>query len=110
MMRAQAGARGMLARNVARKLRSEKAALLIQTTWRMAIQRFHYQSKRTAVLRIQSAYRGHVARATALDLRSASCPVSDIPVLHIICPANRLWQTSLIVCSLQCCNSPASRA
>ena len=59
----------MLARKLARSVRREKGALRIQTAWRMAHRRHQFLRTRTAVLAIQSAWRGHVARTLAFNLR-----------------------------------------
>lgn len=68
----QSGARGMLARSRARHLRQQKAALRIQTAWRMALQRFKFLQTRQAITIIQSAWRGHTARSVALERRHVS--------------------------------------
>ena len=59
----------MLARKLAGSVRREKGALRIQTAWRMAHLRHQFRRTRMAVLAIQAAWRGHVARTLALDLR-----------------------------------------
>ena len=71
---AQAGARGLLARREARRLRQLAAATRIQAAARAFIVRSRFLRKRAAVLRIQAAYRGHTARSVVTDLRcSALC-------------------------------------
>ena len=53
------------AQRLAKKMRYEKATLCAQTWYRRAAAQRSYAKTRTAVLRIQSAYRGKVGRATA---------------------------------------------
>ena len=65
----QAGARGMLARADARRARCLRAAITIQQNVRMLKARAQYQTVRMAALVIQSAWRGHVARTAAQDIR-----------------------------------------
>ena len=60
----------MLARKRARATRQQKSALIIQRNWRMAIQRFKFWQTRMAVMHIQAAWRGHVARTVASERRS----------------------------------------
>lgn len=69
MMWLQAGARGMLARADARRARRLKAALAIQKNMRMLKARAHFLKTRKAALAIQSAWRGHVARTMASEIR-----------------------------------------
>jgi len=61
----------MLARKRARAARQQRGALIIQRNWKMAIQRFRYWQTRTAVMHIQAAWRGHVARTVAFERRWA---------------------------------------
>lgn len=61
----------MLARKRARATRQQKSALIIQRNWRMAIQRFKFWQTRMAVMHIQAAWRGHVARSVASERRFA---------------------------------------
>ena len=61
----------MLARADARRARRLRAAITIQRSLRMLKARSQYRTTRTAVLTIQSAWRGHVARTMAQDIRSA---------------------------------------
>lgn len=65
----QAGARGMLARADARRARRLRAAIIIQRNVRMLKARSQYLTVRLAALVIQSAWRGHVARTVAQDIR-----------------------------------------
>lgn len=65
----QAGARGMLARADARRARRLKAALTIQKNLRMLKARAKFRETVVAVLRIQSAWRGHLARTVASEIR-----------------------------------------
>ena len=65
----QAGARGMLARADARRARRLRAAIVIQQNVRMLKARSQYLTVRMAALVIQSAWRGHVARTVAQDIR-----------------------------------------
>ena len=68
----QAGARGMAARSLARRLRGEAAALRIQSAWRRHVARARFLRVQRAVLAIQAAYRGLTARHVASDLRCGS--------------------------------------
>ena len=65
----QAGARGMLARADARRERRLQAAVTIQRSMRMLRARSQFITTKTATLVIQSAWRGHVARSVAMDIR-----------------------------------------
>lgn len=65
----QAGGRGFLARQEARRLRRLAAVVRIQAAARALIARCRFLRTRAAVLRIQAAYRGHTARSVAADLR-----------------------------------------
>lgn len=74
----QAAARGMLARADARRARRLKAALTVQKNMRMLKARAQFLETRAAVLTIQSAWRGHLARSVASEIRydaamAASC-------------------------------------
>lgn len=59
----------MLARADARRARRLRGAITIQRNLRMVKARSQYQTVRLAVLVIQSAWRGHVARSLAQDIR-----------------------------------------
>ena len=59
----------MLARADARRARRLRAAIVIQQNVRMLKARAQYQTVRKAALVIQSAWRGHVARTVAQDIR-----------------------------------------
>ena len=59
----------MLARADARRARRLKAATTIQKDLRMLKARTLFQKTRAAVLVIQSAWRGHVARNVASEIR-----------------------------------------
>ena len=65
----QAGVRGMLARADARRKRRLRAAIIIQSCARMHHHRSRFLGQRAAVLTIQSAYRGRVARTQAMEIR-----------------------------------------
>lgn len=67
----------MLARAEARRARRLKAAIQLQTAYRMHAARRDFLRVRAAVLTIQAAARGKTARATALDLRCG----------HLVCSA-----------------------
>ena len=68
----QAGARGMLARADARRERRLQAAVTIQRNMRMLRARSQFATTKKATLVIQSAWRGHVARSVAMDIRYAT--------------------------------------
>ena len=59
----------MLARADARRARRLRAAITIQRNLRMMKARSQYRTVRKALLVIQSAWRGHVARTVAQDIR-----------------------------------------
>lgn len=59
----------MAARSLARRLRGEAAALRIQSAWRRHVARARFLRVQRAVLAIQAAYRGLTARHVASDLR-----------------------------------------
>lgn len=59
----------MLARADARRARRLKAALTIQKNLRMLKARAQFRETVVAVLRIQSAWRGHLARTVASEIR-----------------------------------------
>lgn len=59
----------MLARADARRARRLKAALNIQKNMRMLKARTQYLETRAAALTIQSAWRGHLARSVASEIR-----------------------------------------
>ena len=65
----QAGVRGMRARADARRKRRLRAAIIIQSCARMHRHRSRFLEQRAAVLAIQSAYRGRVARTQAMEIR-----------------------------------------
>ena len=87
----QAGARGMAARSLARRLRGEAAALRIQSAWRRHVGRVRFLRVRHAVLAIQAAYRGLTARHIAADLRCGD-------LLHTNSRANEDCPASFEVC------------
>ena len=59
----------MAARSLAWRLRGEAAALRIQSAWRRHVARARFLRVQRAVLAIQAAYRGLTARHVASDLR-----------------------------------------
>ena len=109
---AQAGARGMAARALARRLRGEAAAVRVQAAWRRHAARARFLRVRSAVLAIQAAYRGLTARAVAADLRCAGSPSACNPVS---CSAHTAaFAARVMAADVQCievlCAWPQARA
>jgi myosin-5 len=71
---AQAGARGMAARALVRRMRGVAAAVRLQAAWRRHAARARFLRVRAAALAIQAAFRGLTARSLAADLRRAPAP------------------------------------
>lgn len=58
----QASVRGMLARQLAQRLRLERAALVFQTRWRTVSAQRYATARRSAAVRLQAAWRAVQAR------------------------------------------------
>ena len=65
----QAVARGMMSRADARRERRLQAAITIQRNMRMLKAQRSFLKTKAATLVVQSAWRGHVARSVAMDIR-----------------------------------------
>lgn len=65
----------MLARADARRERRLQAAITIQRNMRMLKARHSFLNTKMATLVIQSAWRGHVARSAATEIRYAAFPI-----------------------------------
>lgn len=61
--------RGRVARHILKELREEKAAVVIQSDWRMVLARREYMRTIVAIVTIQSGFRGMVGRRYALSYK-----------------------------------------
>ncbi|KAK9815009.1 hypothetical protein WJX73_004719 [Symbiochloris irregularis] len=99
----QAGVRGFLARLEARRARRLRAAVHVQTAWRMHRARSRYLRVRAAVLTIQAAVRGKSARATALELRRNKAALRIQTTWRRSTARRKYTSYRKAVVALQCC-------
>lgn len=66
----QAFSRMAAAKRLAMRMRRQRAAKVVQTSWRGKSARLEYTRARNAIVRIQSAWRGKTGRTVAAELRA----------------------------------------
>jgi len=76
----------MAARALVRRMRGVAAAVRLQAAWRRHVARARFLRVRAATLAIQAAFRGLTARSLAADLRCASARAPSSPALPATWP------------------------
>jgi len=99
----QAQTRGVLARKRADEARKERAAILIQSSWRGFSTRSKYLATRNQIIRLQSAARGFLVRRSYRSVREERAAVTIQKTWRGSLDRRRFLSTRNKVILAQCC-------